>query len=140
MPRASGQEAESKPPGAGPASPQTGWLNRIKTALTCPNPQSSSRGCSSVISASPLVLHLGAAITEAGLGPQDGARRGAGSGSQVPCLAAPGGQKEGWKSFFSLFLLSSFPVVLNTHLMSSDQSINLICSPCSAPAATFSLV
>ena len=33
-----------------------------------------------------------------------------------------------------MFLWSYFPVVLNTHLMSSDQSINLVCSLCSLPA------
>lgn len=140
VPGASGLKAESEPPGAGPASPNMGWWDRRKWTLPCRDPQSSSCGSSSVTSASPLaVLRLGAAITEAGAGSSGQGPWGAGSGSQVPCLAASGG-KGGWKKVFSLFLLSSFPAVPSTHLMSSDQSINLVCSLCSVPAATFSLV
>lgn len=49
-------------------------------------------------------------------------------GSLCGCCRCQGGGRE---SFFCLFLLLYFPVVLNTHLMSSDQSINLVCSLCS---------
>lgn len=140
VPGASGLKAESEPPGAGPASSHMGWRSRRKTTLPCRNPQSSSCGSSSVTSASPLaVLHLGAAINRGWAESTGWGPGGAGSGSQVPCLAASGG-KGGWKRVFSLFLLSSFPAVPSTHLMSSDQSINLVCSLCSVPAATFSLV
>lgn len=61
------------------------------------------------------------------------------SGSWVLCLGVRG-RGRGWERLFSLILLSFFPVVLNTHLMTSDQSVNLVCSLCSLPAAIFSLV
>lgn len=86
-----------------------------------------------------LIVSLGAAITitEAGLGPQDGAWL----GLDLWCFVwggGGGGKRVG--EFILLVSVAILRMVLATHLMSSNQSINLVCSLCSLPCAIFSLV
>lgn len=94
-------------------------------------------GCFSEISApTPVTFGGKVSVSELGGGPGEAGQM-ARSGSWAPCV---GVVAAGRRAGEFLLLDSHFPVFLNTHLMSSDQSINLICSVCSLPAAIFSLV